>query len=155
MKILIVSDTHGKNIIKLIQKIKNVDYIIHLGDNYKDVFILEAELNKPTHFVKGNCDFGPGVDTRKIISIAGKRIFITHGHLYKVKQGLDDLKANAFRNNVDIALFGHTHDPQIFVERGITFLNPGSPAYPARGAYPTIGIIEIKEGQVRPCIIRI
>ena len=56
----------------------------------------------------------------------GKKIFITHGHLYNVKYTLNNLYYAAREKNADIVCFGHTHNPMSEYVDGLYVLNPGS-----------------------------
>ena len=53
-------------------------------------------------------------------------VFACHGHTRQVKSGTDYLYAKAKTSGAALALFGHTHEPYLHTEDGITFLNPGS-----------------------------
>ncbi len=132
MRVLIVSDTHGRHrgIEQAIELEKPFDMLIHLGDGegYEDYI---AELcGCPMEIVAGNNDFFSDLDREKIIEIEGLRIFLTHGHYYYVNSGLGDLVYAARKNHCDIVMFGHIHIPLIEKIKGITVLNPGSLTYP-------------------------
>src|SRR5690554_6362216 len=99
MKIVVISDTHGENILGAVREIENIDIIIHLGDYYKDVFPLEKVLKTPIYYVKGNCDFAPDVPTQLMIELSNKKVFLTHGHWYNVKLGIDELKDKTDETN--------------------------------------------------------
>lgn len=90
VKLLVVSDTHGyyTRIIRAYKQAEHIDYVIHLGDYISDAVKAEKELDKQIDYVKGNCDFSDG-KSEKILTLANKKIFITHGHLYHVKYGYD------------------------------------------------------------------
>ena len=53
-------------------------------------------------------------------------MMLTHGHLEYVKFGLEKLKLKAKLNQVDIVIFGHTHERYLMVEENIMFINPGA-----------------------------
>lgn len=59
MRIGIISDTHRDLtcISKLEDVFKEIDMIIHLGDNVRDVEELSSHFKCPFINVKGNCDF--------------------------------------------------------------------------------------------------
>jgi len=123
-KLLILSDTHGN--ISAMEKLKNImaesDYIIHLGDNEKDIN-LYREFSQKIFSVLGNCD-GGGSD--KIIEIEGLKILLTHGDKYRVKSGITNLFFHAKEIGVNVVMFGHTHSSFIEELEGITFINPGA-----------------------------
>ena len=65
----------------------------------------------------------------------GKRIFLTHGHIY----GENHLPRAQF----DILFNGHTHLPHITrLENGAVVVNTGSPTFPKGGNPPTFATYE-------------
>ena len=60
------------------------------------------------------------------MKLLGKRIFMTHGHLYGVKQGLHGLQFQVKDQPADLVLYGHTHCPQLVEEENCLYLCPGS-----------------------------
>lgn len=119
MKILILSDSHSKPIDDI--KFKNYDYIFHAGDYGTSKNIL-TENN--VHYVSGNCDFGDKNDLE--LEINNKKIYMTHGHLYNVKNQYNSLIYKALSLNANICIFGHTHCPEYFTRYDILFINPGA-----------------------------
>lgn len=148
MKILVLSDTHGK--IDCFNKIYDViarkDLIIHLGDNTKDIEELKKYFKGDIHNVKGNCDYMDNTTLEeKIINIEGKKIFLTHGHRYGVKRDLNTIYYKVQELGADIALFGHSHVPVSIRHNNILLFNPGSISLPRGGSEKSYGIIEIKD----------
>jgi len=155
MRIGIISDSHGKRtaLTKAINRLGKVDIIFHLGDLYTDAIYIENTFSIHTVYVRGNCDFSQDADLYKEIELDGKRFFLTHGHMYRVKWGLQYLKQATKGDKYDIVLFGHTHIPQVLFDRDVLYMNPGSSAEPRSGKKPTIGLIEISQGRIVPYII--
>lgn len=153
MKVLILSDSHGEagHILRAVEQEKP-DYVIHLGDGWRDLRELERLMPMlPIAQVCGNCDFGAfDLPDTRLVEYGGIRVFLCHGHRYGVKSGLLSLCYAAREQNAQVALFGHTH--QAFCEEydGLWVLNPGSCGYCAR---PTCGVMEIQNGQVS-CFIK-
>src|SRR5659263_307561 len=145
MRIGVISDTHrnASKIELLGDKIKALDVLIHLGDNVDDISIIEKYYKGRIINVKGNCDFSTSTPYDRLEDICGKRIFITHGHKYSVKQGLLKLRYKALETGADIVLYGHTHIGKIDFEEGVWYINPGSASEP-RDGYPSFAIIDIK-----------
>ncbi len=114
MRILVLSDNHSREIDF---NFNEFNYVIHSGD--RGTFDADGIL-----MVKGNCDFRG----EKIINtiIEGKKVLITHGDLYGVKEGLTRLSLLALEKEVDYVFYGHTHCPTYFEYRGIKFINPGA-----------------------------
>ncbi len=129
MRILVVSDTHGdiRNLTEAIRTNSSAEVVIHCGDGADE--LEEAKKMFPNRMfisVRGNCDlFSQSPDTQSI-TLEGKRIFVTHGHLYNVKRDLLNLKFGAKEAQADIVIFGHTHIPLELFDDGVYYLNPGS-----------------------------
>ena len=87
MKIGIMSDSHGQeNAVKIaVEKMGAVDLWIHCGDHDKDSLLLRTGAVKEVIAVQGNCDYHSYYKVDEFIEIAGKKIWITHGHQYKIK----------------------------------------------------------------------
>ena len=132
MKILVVSDTHGRmtNFDMVIEREAPFDRLLHLGDSEDCEDYIEAVCDCPVEIVAGNCDRALHLQRECVFSLAGHTFFLTHGHNYSVKRGMEKLKEAARQRNADIALFGHTHEPFLQQEDGILFLNPGSLSFP-------------------------
>lgn len=153
MIIGVISDTHRYIwvIENAMRKLEGVDILIHLGDNVQDIKEIRKYYNGEIINVKGNCDFAVDVPSEKVEVIAGKKVFITHGHRYDVKYDLSRIRYKALEVEADIVLFGHTHVSQIAYEDGIWFVNPGSPAVP-RDGFNSVAIIKVEDGKVNPSI---
>lgn len=128
-KILVTTDSHGKisDIYGIIENAK-FDSIINLGDYCEEAEELSfAFIEIPFYAVKGNCDFY-NVKYREIeiLDIENKKIMITHGHLFGVKNSMEILEREAENLGVDIVLFGHTHIPYLNRKNGILYCNPGA-----------------------------
>lgn len=149
MKIFVVSDTHGntKDFINQVNNMDKPELIIHLGDYVEDGEKIEESTGIETIIVKGNGDyFHPKYNEEEILDIKGKTLFLTHGHTYGVRYGIDRLLYKAEEIGVDLVLFGHTHNPIVFEEKGIIFINPGSASFP-RGfnRSKTFGIMYLRD----------
>lgn len=158
MKIAIISDTHGyvQECINALRKIDGIDMLIHLGDNTKDAKAIKEAFNIAMINVKGNCDpFDHDTPDDSVIEVKGKKIFMTHGDLYRVKHGLNDIYYKAKELNADVALFGHSHTSTLLEHDGILFLNPGSPTLPRAGTSKSIGMLYIDNNNIKGEILAI
>lgn len=127
-KILVFSDSHGnmENIIALFSEINEYDKVIFCGDGLNDIAWYRNYYINKIEAVKGNGDwYGCSAPTELDISVEGVNIFITHGHYYGVKGGLDKLENKATLLNSNLVIYGHTHKQSLTESNGITFLNPG------------------------------
>ncbi|MBZ9689005.1 metallophosphoesterase [Clostridium estertheticum] len=155
MRIGVISDTHrnASCIEQLAGKIKELDVMIHLGDNVDDILTIEKYYKGRIINVKGNCDFSTSTPYDRVEDICGKRIFLTHGHRYNVKESLLKLSYKATETGADIVLYGHTHIGKIDFEEGVWYINPGSASEPRDGA-PSFAIIDILGESIQPNLIR-
>lgn len=151
MRILVLSDTHGNVVDEFIKKIKKeekFDMLIHCGDFCKDASYISNTLNISKYIqVKGNCDWNSEICELEKIDILGKKIFVTHGHLFSVKKDLSELKNYAKLQEADIVFFGHTHKSYSQYEDGILFFNPGSACIPTYGKH-SYGKIIINDTEI-------
>ncbi|MBS6372570.1 MAG: YfcE family phosphodiesterase [Lawsonibacter sp.] len=137
MKILVFSDSHRSQsgMVQAIDE-QQPDQVIHLGDLISDAEELSYFYPKlPICMVPGNCDGWTTVPSVKQITLQGRSILLSHGHLWGVKSGYEAAIAQARSAGADILLFGHTHQPLCQqLEDGLWVLNPG----PSRSSYGTI-----------------
>ena len=148
MKILIVSDTHGRlgNVEMVLEKVKPIDMMIHCGDIERDEEYLRMIAGCPVYMVSGNNDWGLDLDRELMIQIGKYRVMVTHGHHYSVYYDLNALAQVAKDKGADVVMFGHTHVPAIERIDGITLVNPGSLTLPRQyGRVPTYAFMEIDE----------
>lgn len=145
MKIMVVSDTHGRwgRLSDAVRIQPKAEVVIHLGDGAEDLENVRYEYpEKMMVGVAGNCDFMSPLPGFDILTIEGRKIFFTHGHIYNVKYGCQRVIEAARQQGADICLFGHTHVPVNEYHDGLYLMNPGSLGHPYDGQ-PTYGIIEI------------
>jgi hypothetical protein len=141
-----MSDSHGnKDAMLKATEHESPELILHLGDHDKDC--REIEWNHPEiplRTVRGNCDrSSAGLDEDEF-TLAGKRFYMTHGHLFSVKTGKSTIIGYAASRGIDILLFGHTHIPLYKVQDNINIINPGS----IGSGEKTYAILELKDGVV-------
>ncbi|MCR5705437.1 MAG: YfcE family phosphodiesterase [Acholeplasmatales bacterium] len=140
--LLIISDTHRDKdlMVELIKKYKGYK-VIHCGDYCIDRALLKKY---DITFVDGNCDAYDD-NLEHLIEVDNKKLFITHGHTYRVKMGYMNLYYRAIELSCDYVFFGHTHEACIFSDNGIIFVNPGSLKYGRTYAVVEDGKAMIKE----------
>lgn len=147
-KILVMGDTHGHkaNIARALLQFGDVDFLIHLGDYYRDAAFIHTLTQKQVYAVKGNCDIAAEAKTQIVITSDNVRILALHGHRQNVKMSLLGLGLYAQQEEADIVLYGHTHrtDEQFF--EGIMLYNPGSLGEPRGTARPTVGLLTTDAG---------
>jgi putative phosphoesterase len=161
MKLLVISDIHGsayyaKKAIEAYKK-ENADYIVILGDelyhgarnalpkeyNPKEVTqLLNSYADKITA-IRGNCDSEvdemvlefPIMATYSSILYNGRRLFLTHGHIYN-ESNLPKL------SDGDIFMYGHTHIPVAEKKGNVYVFNPGSITLPKENNPNTYGVLD-------------
>lgn len=156
MRIAIISDTHRntKSIDKVLARLKDIDRIIHLGDNTEDAGYIASKSLIPLLYVRGNCDFNRNIPIELFEELGGKKVLITHGHRYHVKEDLMDLLFRGEEIGAHIVLYGHTHIAQIDYERGIWFVNPGS-TYLSRTGSNSFAILTIEDSAVNVDLVQL
>ena len=157
MKVLIVSDTHGRdeNLEEAVLREAPFDYLIHCGDVEGREIFIEALAECPCIIVAGNNDFFTDLSHEEEITLEGHKMLVTHGPYYFVSRNHDRLVEKAREDNCQIAMYGHTHTPVIEEEDGILVINPGSLTYPRqRGRRPSYAVMELEQGKAPQVEIR-
>jgi len=150
MKVLIVSDTHGQHrmLDYVLEKEQGIDLLIHCGDLEGGEHYLKAVVTCPVYMVKGNNDFFSDVPREEEFSVAGYKVFLTHGHSYFVSLDYERIKEEGKERHADIIMFGHTHKPYLEEGENLTLLNPGSLSYPRQeGRQSSYIIMHVEEGK--------
>ena len=167
----LISDTHVPLYCPLLpptlfEIFQDIDLILHAGD-IGDLSVLD-DLSRiaPVIAVQGNDDSSQAHDSlplRQIVAVGGLRILLYHSHHPDHEQEMQTHREDRWqpklaerielgrRAGASIVVFGHTHIPMTYQDRGILIINPGSVA-PAsvlfRQLYQTVAILFIlKDGQ--------
>ena len=151
MRIGVISDTHmPANCDSIYEKISKyftgVDMILHAGD-LTELSVLE-ELKKFTlhiEAVRGNMDCSQAqkkLPQKKIIQAEKYKIGLTHG-----SGSARDLAKRIILEfkDVDVIVFGHSHQAINEKKNGVLLFNPGSPTDTVFAEKRTIGILEIND----------
>ena len=131
MKILIVSDSHGHDLLlrDLVKQYPNMDYYLHAGDSQSSMMSIY-----PFDSVKGNCDYFDFDVKRKIYTPKG---YLLMKHFPTISKGeIEDIK---------FFIHGHTHKYQCYKENNYYVICPGSIALPRDGTLGSYAILEINE----------
>lgn len=154
MKILVLSDSHSslRHMRLCIESIRP-DAVIHLGDHYDDGAAMAEEFPHIRFWqVPGNCDkyrVPFGVPETLVERVCGLKLFMTHGHIHRVKSGLGALIRDARSTGAQAVLFGHTHECYCQLEEGLWVVNPGSCGYGGG----TAAVITVADGKISDCRI--
>ena len=149
MKILVVSDSHGRHELlrKAIGQEAPIDMLIHAGDIEGDLDkILGPAREYEIHAVSGNMDWSQTLEGSDLFDMGGHKVFLTHGHHYGVSYTLANLRETAEVYGADVAIYGHTHMPALDIQNDILLLNPGSVAKPRQaGLKKTYAVITVND----------
>jgi uncharacterized protein len=146
MRLCIVSDTHRyrHELLSAVKSVPKIDAILHAGDEIEDVRWLAQRVDWPIYAVAGNWDApSPEFPHDLFIDAFGPRILLTHGHRWKVKEGMSALAEQAKATGANIVVFGHTHTAVVLMFDGILFVNPGSLAAPRGRRERTFAVLDI------------
>ncbi len=157
MRIVVISDSHKRSRIieKILDSQPEAKHVFFLGDLVSDIEDLQyIYSDKIFHIVSGNCDWRSTLPGSAITTVAGVKIFYTHGNTLSVKYGTERLKDTAKQNGCKIALYGHTHISNILYEDGIYIVNPGSCSQ-GRDFHESYAVIDIEPNGIMPIIVRI
>jgi putative phosphoesterase len=160
LKVGVISDTHIPGRAKFlppkaIEHFQDVDRILHAGDLVESSVIEELSALAPVIAVRGNMDLGNDVSRlpeEVVLDLDGVILGMVHD------SGSKDRRRDNLRKRFPearIAVFGHSHQPLVEDEDGLLLLNPGSACDPRSAKYPTIAMLEINAGHIRPELIRL
>ena len=150
MKILIVSDTHGRDskLEEAVMRETPFDMLVHCGDVEGREFYIEALAECPCCIIAGNNDFFSDLEREEEIEIAGYKTLVTHGHYYGVSMDITGVIEEAKARECQMVFFGHTHKPVAVERDGILAVNPGSLSYPRQeGRKPSYAVMEVSQGK--------
>ena len=158
MKAIVLSDIHGDDttlhviLEKAWKRTGPVDAYFCLGDGVRDferveMFLRGHDPNALMYAVKGNNDFAVmNTPDRLVVSFGGANIFLTHGHYLRVKQTLEFLDQAAEEAGCSVALYGHTHCPDVETRRTI-MVNPGA------ACNGRLALLEVEDGRPRVSLL--
>ena len=155
MKILVLSDSHsGLSFMRRCIDKLQPQHVIHLGDHYDDATAMaEEHPHIRFHQVPGNCDRFRCIPWQPEVmscSIAGVKVYMTHGHNQGVKSGTERLLAAARASGAQLVLYGHTHCPECRKdETGMWVLNPGT----CGSSGGSVGLVTVCENEISSCRI--
>jgi len=147
MKIGVISDTHLDNFSehlgeRILKHFKDVDMILHAGD-VVELSVLDFFADKEVKLVAGNMDsweIKQSAPIKQVIQSEGDKLGLIHGWGSPV--GIEDRILKEF-DDIDLLVYGHTHNAASFTKSGVQFFNPGSPTDKRFATKNTIGILNI------------
>jgi len=127
MKLCVCSDSHGHpdHIRQMLEK-EEPQGLFFMGDGLRDFQQITLPEGMYFQAVCGNCDFMPMEPPFRNVILEGKRIFLTHGHLFGAKEGTAGLHARGARDAAEWVFYGHTHYAEVKQYDDMLILCPGS-----------------------------
>jgi uncharacterized protein len=161
VKVLVVSDTHVPDHARALPPelgphLEWAEQILHAGDLTGADVLAELQAYAPVHAVLGNMD---GWDVRELglpeqlqVTLEGVAIGMVHD------SGARDGREARLRRRFPQAsaiVFGHSHMPVNDLNEGVLYLNPGSPTWKRRAAWPSVMRLTIAPEGVDAELIRL
>jgi len=140
----IISDTHGALLAGVFRAFKGLDCILHAGDIGGHEILRSLGNLAPVTAVRGNTDIDPWAESlplRETVQIEDALIYLVHRP--------QDIDIDPVAANVNVIIYGHTHQAAAETENGVLFMNPGS----TRSRPCSIGILTIDGANVTPTIL--
>ncbi len=130
-----------------------VDLILHTGDTGVLALLRVLEEIAPVAAVRGNADPIETLDAlpdRVLIHVGTRTVLLLHGHLGKTALSTARRAAN---DEIDLLVFGHSHQPLIDREGRTILFNPGSPTERRWNPHFGIGLITVTDERIAPDLI--
>jgi len=91
-----------------------------------------------------------------ILEVCGKKMFISHGHIFGVDYNDSLFLEESEANNCSIILHGHTHVArEKYCDNGTRIICPGSISLPRMGQQKSFCILNFRGNSVLPCFMQI
>lgn len=152
MKIILVSDSHGKDeiLVKIRNKHQNADLFLHAGD----IELAESEVEGYL-VVAGNNDFYYDYPIQRNIMTPYGKLVLLHSHTISSYHHSEKLLEFGKEQLARIVCFGHTHRNTLINKEGIYLINPGSLYYNRDGSPLGYYVLDISEDAVHATFIEI
>ncbi len=130
-KVLVFSDSHGRKeyVMRILDKEEDCKTVFFLGDGMNEVEnVIPFYSDRQFFVVKGNNDCYCHADLFAYKHIEGVTFMSTHGDALCVRSTLRDLFNKAQSVRAHVALYGHTHVPNVQYDSysGVCAVNPGA-----------------------------
>lgn len=157
MKLGAVGDIHGNyfGLEQAISEMGPIDGLLFTGDGIGDIRRLREMSDLPVWGVQGNCDFYSDFPEEVCLELASVSIFLTHGHLYRVKSGLARLAEVGKAKGAQLVVFGHTHQPLLEGNSTLILFNPGTLCEERSYDALSYGLVELDDRGIHPTLHRL
>lgn len=158
----ILSDSHGDrdSLERLLSTMGHIDMLFFLGDIAEDSDWLSKRLSRVKNppilwSVRGNNDLASDLPNMLTVPVGERLVFLTHGHLFHVRTGTDELVRKAKEERASIALYGHTHEAYCAWESGVLVINPGAAGNPYGNRRARGCVIELDGDRIsiKDCVV--
>lgn len=154
MKVVVLADTHTRGMNRTIPMgawpyIETADHILHAGDVVEPGVLDDLKQFAPLTVVLGNCDAYDirdwGAAEEAEVELGGIRIAmihdsgLRHGRRERMRKRFPDAR---------VVVFGHSHLPVNEDDGELLLFNPGSPTWPRKAPFPSMGLLWIEDGTV-------
>jgi len=146
----VVSDTHGALSDAAFEALAGSDAIVHAGDMGVGHILATLEAIAPVMLVRGSnsCVAEGQAPVVANVRLGGVRVMIAH-----VESDLTGAFDPALVG-ARVAVFGHTHRPEISECDGVLWVNPGSPSDPRQGSPKSVALVTVAvDGSVTARIV--
>ncbi len=159
MLIGVISDTHletGDELPPLDEYFKDVSMILHAGDLVSlSVLKQLSRYSDKVIAVAGNMDseeVKAVLPEKRVIRVAGFKIGLIHG--WGPPAEIAKRVSREFPKDIDVIVFGHSHQPVCETVKGVLYLNPGSPNDSLFAKTNSVGLIEL-DGRPKGRLIKL
>jgi putative phosphoesterase len=150
LRIGLISDTHGLLRPAAMEFLRGCDRIVHGGDIHKPGVLEVLAQMSPVIAVRGNNDKGDWADDlpeTELVRFEEKLVYVIHD--------ISRIDIDPGTAQVDVVVFGHSHQPSIEERKGVLYINPGS-AGPKRFKLPvSVGELLINGDSIASRIVQL
>lgn len=154
MRVVVIADTHAPRRWKgcpaaVAAELDDADVILHAGDVCTADVLDELAAYAPVHVVLGNNDL-PEVADRgapETLELDLDGLHVAMIHDAGPKKGRTARMRRRF-GTADLVVFGHSHIPLDQTGDGVRIFNPGSPTDRRRQPHGTVGVLDVRGGEL-------
>ncbi|MFC1492176.1 metallophosphoesterase family protein [Nitrospinota bacterium] len=150
VRLVILSDTHGRLPREVLRACEGADHIVHAGDVGSEDILHELGAVAPVTAVCGNVDRSEMIPLRAWVDVGKWRVLVQH-IVWERGGPSAEIRDLISRESIDLLIFGHSHEPLCRQMDDLVFLNPGS-CGPKRFSLPMTyaeALLEPDEGGFR------
>jgi putative phosphoesterase len=178
MLIGLISDTHLTDPATdlhpgIYEEFANVDLILHAGDIFSTWVLDRLERMAPVLGIQAYPDPpDPRLERIRVLRVGELNLGLIHnlgfpetsidvdrGLILPLDQPVSRVLSKKFGEEIDVAVFGDTHEEWNETQQGVLFVNPGSPLYPGLKHVPgspgTVAVLEVSGKNAQARIIQL